>query len=223
MKNRMKNKLSCYLILSIVSTLPLAVTAADSNKTYFSAGMMNWTSKSLNELQVTGVTIDDSAIVTNFTVGMPFSQYSNLYLEGGIISSGEVSASVADGTSGTINGKAYTVNAVATVKAKTDTTYMLGLKYSGGNGPLSINIKSGLLFWDIDYTADINGTITYDGTAYSVSTSLDIESKDGSDPYFGFGMSYALSNNSSLDFDYISSEIHDDSMSGYSLSWVRKF
>ena len=223
MQNRMKNKLSCYLILSIVSALPFAVAAADSNKTYFSAGMMNWTNKTLSELQTTGVTIDDSDTVTNLTVGLPFSSYSNLYLEGGIISSGEISASVDSGLSGTLNGKAYTVNANATVKAKTDTTYMLGLKYSGGSGPLSINIKSGLLFWDIDYTADINGTITYDGTAYSVSTSLDIESKDGVDPYFGFGISYALSNNSSLDFDYIASEIHDDNLSGYSLSWVRSF
>ena len=219
----MKMKTLCILIISLIPTIPLTVSADDSSKTYFSAGMTNWTSKALNEMQITGVTIDDSDTVTNFTVGIPFSSYSNLYLEGSIISSGEISASVSNGTSGTINGKAYTVNAVATVKAKTDNTYMLGLKYSGGNGPLSINIKAGQLFWDIDYTADINGTITYDGTAYSVSTSLDIESKDGSDPYFGFGMSYALSNNSSLDFDYISSEIHDDSMSGYSLSWVRKF
>ena len=61
----MKNKLSCYLILSIVSTLPFAVAAADLNKTYFSAGMMNWTSKSLNELQATGVTIDNREKVEN--------------------------------------------------------------------------------------------------------------------------------------------------------------
>ena len=220
----MKSKLSCFLMLSIFSTLPLAVAADDSSKAYFSAGMTNWTSKALNEMQIAGVTIDDSDTVTNFTVGMPFSPYSNLYVEGSIISSGEVSASVDSGLSGTINGKAYTVNAVATVKAKTDNTYMLGIKYSSPkSGPLSVYGKAGMLFWDIDYTADINGTITYDGTAYSVSTSLDIESADGSDPYFGFGMSYALSNNSSLEFDYIASEIHDDNMSGYSLSWARNF
>ena len=97
----MKNKLSCYLILSIVSTLPFAVAAADPSKIYISAGMTNWTSKALNEMQITGVTIDDSATVTNFIVGMPFSSYSNLYLEGGIISSGEISASVDSGLSGT--------------------------------------------------------------------------------------------------------------------------
>ena len=217
----MKNKLGCILILSIVSTLPLAVAADDSSKAYFSAGMVYMTDKGLDVLKETGAPVDDSDTVATFSFGYKVSP--NLALEGSIISGGEVSASMSGGESGTLYGQTYTVSGTVSVKAKSDSSYMLGLKYSGGNGPLSINIKAGQLFWDIDYTADINGTITYDGTAYSVSTSLDIESADGSDPYFGFGMSYALSNNSSLDFDYISSEIHDDSMRAYSLSWVRNF
>ena len=217
----MKNKLGCILILSLVSTLPLAVSADDLSKTYFSAGMMNMTDEGLDELKGTGVTIDDSDTVTNFTVGYRVSP--SLAFEGSIISSGEVSASLSGGESGTFHGKSYIGSGTVTVKAKTDPSYLLGLKYSGGSGPLSINIKAGQLFWDVDYIASASGTITYGGTTYSGSITETLLTVDGSDPYVGFGMSYAFSKNSSIDLDYISSEINDSDISGYSLSWVRNF
>ena len=100
---------------------------------------------------------------------------------------------------------------------------MFGLKYSGGSGPLSINIKAGQLFWDVDYIASVSGTITYGGIAYSGSSSTRFHTANGSDPYFGFGMSYALRKNSSIDLDYISSKINDSDISGYSLSWIQSF
>ena len=217
----MKNKLGCILILSLVSTLPLTVSADDSSKTYFSAGMMNMTDEGLDGLKGTGVTIDDSDTVVNFSLGYKVSP--SFALESSIISGGEVSASLSGGESGTLYGQTYSVSGTVTVKAKTDSSYLIGLKYSGGSGPLSINIKAGQLFWDVDYIASVSGTITYAGTAYSGSGSATFHTADGSDPYLGFGMSYALSKNSSIDLDYVSSEINDSDISGYSLSWVRNF
>ena len=224
MENEMKNKLGCALILSIVSTLPLAVSADDSSKAYFSAGMMKMTDEGLDVLKGTGVTIDDSDRFYNFTVGYRVSP--NFALEGSIISSGEISASLPDGDSGTLFGKTYSESgsgSTATIKAKTDNSYSLGLKYSGGIGRLGVNIKVGQLFWDVDYIASVSGTFTYAGTAYSGSSSATFKTVDGNDPYFGIGMSYALSNNSSIDLDYISSEINGSDISGFSFSWVRNF
>ena len=217
----MKNKLGCILILSIVSTLPLAVAADDSSKAYFSAGMVYMTDKGLDVLKETGAPVDDSDTVATFSFGYKVSP--NLALEGSIISGGEVSASFSGGESGTLHGQTYSVSGTVTAKAKSDSSYMLGLKYSGGSGPLGINIKAGQLFWDVDYIASVSGTLTYDGYAYSGSGSTTFHSVDGNDPYVGFGMSYALSKDSSIDLDYISTEINDSDMSGYSLSWVVNF
>ena len=217
----MKNKLGCILILSIISTLPLAVAADDSSKAYFSAGMMNMTDKGLDVLKETGAPVDDSDTVATFSLGYRVSP--NLALEGSIISGGEVSASMSGGESGTLYGQTYTVSGTVSVKAKSDSSYMLGLKYSGGSGPLGINIRAGQLFWEVDYIASVSGTITYGGIAYSGSSSTRFHTANGSDPYFGFGMSYAFNKNSSIDLDYISSEINDSDISGYSLSWVRNF
>ena len=220
----MKNKLGCILILSLVSTLPLAVSADDLSKTYFSAGMMSITDKGLDELKGTGVTIDDNDTIANFSLGYKVSP--SLALEGSIISGGEVSASLSGDESGTFQGKTYSASGTVTVKAKTDTSYLFGLKYSGkiGSYPLSLNMKAGQLFWDVDYIASASGTITYGGTTYSGSiTEETLLAVDGSDLYFGIGMSYELSNNSSIDLDYISTEINGSDINGYSLSWVGNF
>ncbi len=65
----MNMKIYCILMVSLISTIPLTVSAEDSSKTYFSAGVMNMTDKGLDGLKGTGVTIDDSDTVANLTVG----------------------------------------------------------------------------------------------------------------------------------------------------------
>jgi len=221
----LKIKIFCILIVSFISTITLTVSAEDSSKTYFSAGMMSITDKGLDELKGTGVTIDDNDTIANFSLGYKVSP--SLSFEGGILSSGEVTASLPTGNkSGTFQGKTYSASGTATVKAKTDTSYLFGLKYSGkiGSYPLSLNMKAGQLFWDVDYIASASGTITYGGTTYSGSiTEETLLAVDGSDLYFGIGMSYELSNNSSIDLDYISTEINGSDINGYSLSWVGNF
>ena len=211
-------------MVSLISTIPLTVSADDPSKTYLSAGMLYITDEGLDVLKGTGVTVDDNDTIANFSLGYIVSP--SLSFEGGILSSGEVTASLPTGDSGTLYGKAYSVSGTVTVKAKTDNAYLFGLKYSGkiGSYPLSLNMKAGQLFWDVDYIASASGTITYGGTTYSGSiTEETLLAVDGSDLYFGIGMSYELSNNSSIDLDYISTEINGSDINGYSLSWVGNF
>jgi len=219
----MKNKLTSIILFTVFLIFPFASSAEDSqSKTYFNAGMMGLSMDSLDDLKGTGITIDDEATVLSLGVGYNVSP--NLALEAGMITEDEISASVSSGLSGTINGKSYTVNATATVKAKSNTTYLLGVKYSSANdSPINFNVKVGQMFWDIDYIASLNGTLTYDGTSYSVTQDLEFDSADGNDPYFGFGMSYDLNNSSSIDLGYFASEIHGDDISGFSLAYVSKF
>jgi hypothetical protein len=216
----MKTNKITLILISIVTFFSFPSFAEENQKTYVSFGMMNMTDEGLDVLKGSGVSVDDSSTVGNLTIG--YKVTPSLSIEGAVIAGGEVSASIPSGDSGTLYGKSYSVNGVATIKAETE-AYLLGLKYSGGNGPLSINVKVGQLFWDVDYTASLNGTVTYAGTSYSVSSSVKILSEDGNDPYMGIGASYALKNGSFIELDFISTEIHDTDVSGYGLSWVRKF
>ena len=218
----MKNKIVSIIYLSVFLIFPFTSSAEESqSKTYFNAGMMSLSMDTLDDLK--GIaTVDDEASVLSLGVGYNVSP--NLALEAGILTEDEISASIASGVSGTINGKAYTVNATATVKAKSNNTYLLGVKYSSANdGPINFNVKVGQMFWDIDYIASLSGTLTYNGTSYSVSQDLEFDSADGNDPYFGFGMTYDLNNSSSIDLGYFASEIHGDDISGFSVAFVSKF
>ncbi len=217
----MNMKIYCILMASLISTIPLTVSADDSSKTYLSAGMMYVTDEGLDALKGTGVTIEDNDTIANVSLGYKFSP--SFSFEGGFFSSGEATASLPTGDSGTLYGKAYSVSGTVTVKAKTGSPYFIGLKFSGGSDPFDINIKAGQLFWDVDYIATGSGTITYGGTAYSGSSSAKFKTVDGNDLYFGIGASYALSNNSSIDLGLTSYEINNGGITGYSLSWVRNF
>ena len=219
----MKSKIACVILFSTSLIFPFTTAAEESaSKTYFNAGMMFLSMDSLNDLKGIGITIDDDATVLNFGVGYNVSP--NIALEVGLLTEDEISASVASGASGTINGKAYTVNASAAIKAKSNNTYLLGVKYSSANdSPINFNVKVGQMFWDIDYIASLSGTLTYSGTTYSITQDLEFDSAKGNDPYFGFGMTYDLNDTSSFDLGYFASEIHGDDISGFTLAYVSKF
>ena len=215
-------KIFPFLILSLISSTPFTVSAAEPGDASLTLGIYHITDEALDVLAGTGVTIDDSATVNNITGGFYVSP--NLALEAGIITSGEVSASVSDGDSGTLYGNSYSVSGTITIKAKTDPSYLFGVKYSPPKiGPLSVYGKAGMLFWNVNYTATASGTLTYAGSSYSGSSSLTFHSAEGSDPYIGLGMSYAIGKDNSISFDYISSEIDTADISGYGFSWVRNF
>jgi hypothetical protein len=219
----MKNKLTSIILFATFLIFPFTSSAEDSqNKTYFNAGMMGLSMDTLDDLKGTGITIDDDATVLSLGIGYNVSP--NLALEAGMISEDEISASISSGLSGTINGKAYTVNASASVKAKSNITYLLGVKYSSANdSPINFNVKVGQMFWDIDYIANLNGTLTYNGATYNLTQDYEFDSAEGNDPYFGFGMTYDLNNSSSIDLGYFASEIHGEDISGFSLAYVSKF
>ena len=126
-----------------------------------------------------------------------------------------VSYSVSQGCGGCAAGGTGTVD----LKAEIKDSYLFGVKFSPSTkGALGVYVKAGMLFWDVAYTAS-NAQLTYDGTAKS-GRFLEV---DGSDAYMGIGASYAVGKNSSFAIDYMSSEIHDSDIKGYSLTWIQSF
>ena len=213
-------KIFPFLILSLISSSPFSVSAAEPGDASVTLGMLRITDEAVDVLAGSGVTIDDSDTVNIITGAFYISP--SLALETGIISGAEVSASLSANDSGTYKGNTYSLSGTATVKAESDPSYLLGVKYSSP-GPISFYGKTGMLFWNVNYTATVSGTFTYAGSNYSLSSSTTFHSADGSDPYIGLGMSYPIGKDNSINFDYISSEVDTADISGYGISWVRNF
>ena len=212
MKNKLKVLTSCLFATAITTN----VMATEVGETYVTAGIMKVSTDELDVLAASGVTIDDTD--TAYTFGVGYQIDENLSFEAGVIGESEASATLSGSESGTLNGTSYSVSGALTIKAKTDTSYTLGMKYSSPvNENLDIYGKAGLLFWDLKGVVAASGTLTYGSSTYSGSTSAEFYQKDGNDPYFGLGGSYKLNQTTSLDFDYIKMEVDDGDVDGLSL------
>jgi hypothetical protein len=225
MKYKMK-RVNYTLLFLFLMTYSYISSAHDIPKPSVTVGAMQLNDNALDGLAGTGVSIDDNATVAYLTVDYHVSP--NLAFEGGVISESEVSASLPSNDSGTWHGiKSYSTSGTLTITAKTDTSYLFGVKYNlPTNGTIEVYGKAGLLFWDVDYIVSGSGTLTYNGSTYNSKTFLQV---DGSDPFIGLGLTYAINKNTSLTFDYISTSSTNAiegvaiDLNGYSLSWVHSF
>ena len=182
-------------------------------------------------------------VVANFLAG--YKLFPNLSIEGGLITSAEVYSLATDSTSesGTTDGKAWTLDANAGLKATTNTSYLLGVNYSipvfsdrPNNVPfpklmpnLQINnnldfySKAGILFWGVDYSLFLDGTIVFDGVSYTPNGSIPFAKGKGSDIYYGIGLSYPLTNEAAIRTEYTKSKIAGVKIGGFSSSIVFEF
>ena len=222
----MNRKLISTLVVIFLMIASYSSTAHEIPKPSFTIGVSLINDKALDGLAGTGVTINDNDITAYFTVDYHVSP--SLSFEGGVITGHEVSASLPSSASGTWHGtKSYSTSGALTITTKTDNSYLFGVKYEPSTtGAFGVYGKAGLLFWDVDYIVSGSGTLTYNGSTYNSKTFLQV---DGSDPFIGLGMSYKISKNTSLAFDYISTASTNQiegvaiDLNGYSLSWVRNF
>jgi len=220
-----RKSISTLLVIFLMIT-PYVSTAHEIPKPSFTIGFSLINNEALDSLAGSGVSIDDNDTAAYLTVDYHVSP--SLSFEGGVISGHEVSANLPSNASGTWHGtKSYSTSGALTITAKTDSSYLFGMKYSpSSSGALSVYGKAGLLFWDIDFSASGSGTLTYNGKTYNSKTFLQV---DGSDPYIGLGMSYEINQNTSLAFDYITPASTNAiegvavDLNGYSLSWLRNF
>ena len=175
-------------------------------------------------------------VIASFSAG--YRLHPNLSIEAGIISSAEIYSLSTNSASdsGTIGSKAYTVTANAGLKTSTNTSYLVGANYSVPlinlndlvpNLELDKNLnfytKGGVLFWGVDYSLTIDGTITFDGVTYSPSGSIPFAKAKGSDIYYGMGVSYPLTNETSIRADYTKTEIAGVKIGGFSGSAIFEF
>jgi len=183
-------------------------------------------------------------VVANLSVG--YQLFPNLSAEAGLITSAEVHSisSSSSTTSGTTDGKAYSITANAGLKTASNTSYLLGVNYSIpvfsnrpntipfpklmpnlqiNNNNLEFYSKAGVLFWGVDYSLYLDGTITFDGTTYSPNGSIPFAAAKGSNFYYGIGLSYPLTNEASISTEYFNSKIAGIKFGGLTSAAVFKF
>ena len=192
----------------------------------------------------TGIGKIKGDVVASFLAG--YKLLPNLSIEGGLITSAEVYTLDTDSTSesGTTDGKSYTIDANAGLKATTNTSYLLGVNYSIpvfsnrpntvpfpklmpnlqiNNNNLELYSKAGILFWGVDYSLFLDGTIIFDGVTYTPNGSIPFANGKGSNFYYGIGLSYPLTNEAAIRTEYTKSKIAGVKIGGFSSSIVFEF
>jgi len=214
----MKNKINTALAALFAATVSMTATATEVGGTYVTAGMMKLTTNEFDSVKGTsGVTVDDEDTAINFMVGYQVDE--NLSVEAGIIAESEMSVNFSGGESGTLNGKSYSVSGVVTATGKSDTSKLLGIKYASSlDDNFDVYGKVGMLFWDLKGVVSAAGTLTYDGSTYTGSSSATYYTNDGSDPYYGIGGSYKINNTTSVNLDYLKMEVDDGDVDGLNLA-----
>ena len=259
----MKNQLTLILITSLLITFSLKLNAEEVTKIEINVYTNDDVKKTVIDTNSASLTLlndylktkqqskyylstgfgkikDD--VVGNFVAG--YQLFPNLSVEGGLITSAEVHSisSSSSSTSGTTDGKAYSISANAGLKTSSNTAYLLGVNYSvplpnvTNNVPfprfirnlqsdnnMELYSKAGLLFWGVDYSLYLDGTITFDGTTYNPNGSIPFASAKGSNMYFGIGVSYPLTNEASIRTEYTRSKIAGVNIGGLSSAAVFKF
>ena len=175
-------------------------------------------------------------VVASFSGG--YRLHPNMSIEGGIITSADVYSlgSSSTSTSGTVNGNDYSMTSNVGLKVSSNTSYLAGVNYSVPlinlndlvpnlqlDDNLNFYTKGGILFWGVDYSLTLDGTVTFDGVTYSPSGSIQFAKAKGSDIYYGIGVSYPLTNETSIRADYTKTEIAGVKIGGFSGSAVFKF
>ena len=199
--------------------------AHDVPEPSINSGLIIIDDKAFDSLSGANLSIDNNDFSAIFSLTYPVSP--SVAFEVAALTGSEASAKISKSKSGTLHKKSYSTNGALTLKAKRDTSYLAGMKFSTSNNEsLNFYARTGLIFWEIDFSTSGTSTLTYNGSTYNSKSFLKV---DGSDPYLGFGLSYKASDNSSLGLDYYTLastnaiEGAKFDINGYSLSWSFNF
>ena len=222
MKFNWRQKLTKIVVLTFFIAMASNISFAhDVPKPSLNSGLIIINDKAFDSLSGPSLSIDNNNFSTIFSLTYPVSP--SLAFEAAALAGSEVSAKISKSKSGKLHKKSYSTNGALTLKAKRDTSYLAGMKFSTSNNKLlNIYARTGLIFWELDFSTSGVGTLTYNGSTYNSKSFLKV---DGSDPYLGFGLSYKTSNSSFLNIDYYTLastnaiEGAKFDINGYSLSW----
>ncbi len=217
----MKKQLNTAIAALFLATASMTTMAVEVGGTYVTAGMMKISTDEFDTLKtISGLTIDDKDTAATFSVGYQFDK--NISLEAGVISAHDVgvSATTTGKSTGTWDGKAYSIPTATTfsLKTKLDTGYTLGTKFSSAvNDSFDIYGKVGMYFWDASAVLSANTVVRYDNINYAAGTEATLVTDSGSDVYYGIGGSYKVAPTVSIYADYLKLKLDSTKGDGVAL------
>jgi hypothetical protein len=114
---------------------------------------------------------------------------------------GEVRLSTSGSVSGDYFGTPFSATGSLTASAEVDGFYLGPVFRFPLGDKMEVLGRVGAYFWQVDTTASASGSLTYAGTTYVGSATANA-SDDGTDAYFGVGVSYKLNDRIQLGVDW---------------------
>jgi hypothetical protein len=157
----------------------------------------------------TGITnisanLDEDDTLMKFTGG--YNVNENVSVEAFYLDGGQVSLSGVSGNQFILSGTTYTFSATATIYITADTMGVGGKYnfYKSENKKTSAYLLGGMHSWDV-----VVGASSATSSAKITTT--------GTDPYYGFGANYAISENLKANISYQNYEFDNDGVDGFAL------
>ena len=164
--------------------------------------------------------VDDTDTAYSVGIGYGFNDY--VAIEAGWLDIGKASASTSASGSGTLYGKPFSYTGNLSTEYEADGFYIDAIVSPIVVEKFKAYAKVGVYFWDMDAEASASASLTYDGTTYAANAKADA-SQSGEDLFFGFGLSYDITENLTVRTDWTRYDVSDADIDVFAVGIVFKF
>jgi opacity protein-like surface antigen len=206
--------------------LPSLTSASDSLQNFYISGDILVAEADLGVDDFGGqdinVSVDDADAAGRLSGGFQVNEF--FAIEGSISNSTEGGVTVTGDFDRIVNGQRLVFDGTASIDAEADPLIFLGAKFSY---PIVERFKVdaiiGQVWWDVAFEGAAQVSGTYGGDSFSIGERVSLGSNDGSDVYYGFGASYAITDQISANAELFQAKIDDTDVDAYSAGLTYRF
>jgi opacity protein-like surface antigen len=206
--------------------LPSLASASDIFKNFYISGDILVAEADLGVDDFGGqdinVSVDDADAAGRLSGGFQVNEF--FAIEGSISNSTEGGVTVTGDFDRIVNGQRLVFDGTASIDAEADPLIFLGAKFSY---PIVERFKVdaiiGQVWWDVAFEGAAQVSGTYGGDSFSIGERVSLGSNDGSDVYYGFGASYAITDQISANAELFQAKIDDTDVDAYSAGLTYRF
>jgi opacity protein-like surface antigen len=206
--------------------LPSLTSASDSLQNFYISGDILVAEADLGVDDFGGqdinVSVDDADAAGRLSGGFQVTEF--FAIEGSISNSTEGGVTVTGDFDRIVNGQRLIFDGTASIDAEADPLIFLGAKFSY---PIVERFKVdaiiGQVWWDVAFEGAAQVSGTYGGDSFSIGERVSLGSNDGSDVYYGFGASYAITDQISANAELFQAKIDDTDVDAYSAGLTYRF
>lgn len=206
--------------------LPSLTSASDSLQNFYISGDILVAEADLGvddfDGQDINVSVDDADAAARLSGGFQVNEF--FAIEGSISNSTEGGVTVTGDFDRIVNGQKLIFDGTASIDAEVDPLIFLGAKFSY---PIVERFKVdaiiGQVWWDVAFEGAAQVSGTYGGDSFSIGERVSLGSNDGSDVYYGFGASYAITDQISANAELFQAKIDDTDVDAYSAGLTYRF